>query len=619
MSETQIEAKRKVGLTVLSVIRMLVLPVLGIFVLQALCPFQQRFDESVYFEGTWYAALGIRFLWNYLILLPVYAVLYFLPFFKITSIVISSVVFLFGLAEHFVVLFRNAIIYPWDLDSIGLAANVSGTYNFSVTTEIILAAVLFLCMIGLSLLGRDPKFLWRIRILAIVSLLCFGSGYMQGFVMNRANQIDSGITFFYTTVNYNFENGVLLNFCYHLKFLVHIPPDGYNRTAVEQELASYDTSVHSLVPNGEKPDVIMIMSEGFSDLGVISEFSTSEPVMPFWDSLSGQSNCIQKTLLTSAFGGNTANSEFEVLTGMSLQFFTPGTYPYKHYIRNNVSSFASILGDKGYSVYAVHPFDLSGWNRLNVMPLLGFPVFEGEDVFTSPDRIRSYVSDMDAYEHIIHKYEEMKLDNPEKPIFEYLMTIQNHGGYASNESLSYKVSPVADKDYPEAEEYLSLLRISDDALSRLITYFEQVDRPTVIILFGDHQPNLGDGFQEYLKQQIDDQDANNALNRYKTELFVWANYDISDSELATMEDEMISNNYVTCFLSDIIGIDRTPFQAFEAEMHEKIPVLNASYILTTDGTMYNANSESIPPDLADWLEKYETFQHYGLYDGTENR
>lgn len=619
MSDNQTEQKRRVDLSALSVLCMLLLPALGTLVLQALCPYQQRFDESVYFSGTWFTAIGIRFFWNYLILFMIYAVLYVLPFFKVTSILLNIAVFLFGIAEHFVVLFRNSIIYPWDLDSMGLAANVSGTYDFKITSEMWIAFFLLLLMIGLSLYAKKPELPVWVRAIAVVLILISGSCYMNFFIMNRSNQIKSGIKFFYTQVNANYENGVLLTFCYHLQFLINTPPEGYDRTTVENELLSYDTSIDSVVPDGVKPDVILIMSEAFSDLNVISEFATNEPAMPFWDSLKGQDNCIQKTLLTSSFGGNTANSEFEFLTGMSLRFFTPGTYPYKHYVRNDVSSIASILGDNGYNVYSAHPFDLTGWNRKEVMPLLGFPVLDGEEAFFGATRYRTYISDQSAYEYLISNYESMKKNDPEKPVFEYLMTIQNHGGYAADVTLPYAIQPVTENDYPQAEQYLSLLRMTDEALAMLISYFEQVDHPTVIILYGDHQPNLLDDFQDYLKKSDDSDDPFAPLKKYETQLLVWANYDISQSELARMEDEMISNNYVSSYLSDIIGVDRTPLQAFEAEMHDAISVMNHNYLVTSDGDLLNLNTDTLPQEVELWLKKYENYQHYGLYDEKPNR
>ncbi len=621
MTEQTPEMKRSRLPVVLSVLRLLLLPCIGIIVLQCLAPYQQRFDESVYFNGHWFTALEERFFYNYLILLLVYAILYFLPFFRVSSIAMSLVVFLFGLAEHYVVLFRNMIIYPWDLDSIGLAANVSGTYDFAPTTEVFLALFLFLIMIGLSFVGKDPKLHWFIRTVAVLVVLVAGSFYFQFFVMNRSNQVKSGIGFYYTLVNYNFENGVLLNFCYHLQFLVHAEPEGYNREAVEVNLSSYSPTNESIVPDQVKPDVIMIMSEAFSDLRSISDFPTSEPVMPFYDSLSDDPNCIKKTLITSAFGGNTANSEFEVLTGMSIRFFSPGTYPYKHYIRNDVTSIASLLGDNGYQISAYHPFDLTGWNRNNVMPHLGFPSFVGEDVFDLPKRYRTYISDYSAFSQLISEYETKRAANPDQPIFEYLITIQNHGGYASKETLPFTVAPTLDKDYPQATQYLSLLRMSDEALSMLISYFEEVTRPTVIILYGDHQPNLADGFQDDLKTMASDagEDPYAPLSRYRTQLMVWANYDISASELASMEEEMISNNYVLPYLTDILGIERTPFLQFEMEMHDAIPVLTENYLITSDGTLFSGGDANLPPEIKNYLTTYEYYQYYVLHNAEENR
>lgn len=620
MTEQTPETKRSRLPVVLSVIRLLLLPCIGIIVLQCLAPYQQRFDESVYMNGHWFTALEDRFFYNYLILLLVYALLYFLPFFRVTSVAMSLIVFLFGLAEHYVILFRNTIIYPWDLDSIGLAANVSGTYDFTPTAEVYLAAFLLMIMLGLSFVGKDPKLHWFIRTVAVLVVVVAGSLYGQFFVMNRSNQVRSGISFYYTLVNYNYENGVLLNFCYHMQFLVHVEPVGYNREAVEVDLLTYDESRASIVPGQVKPDIIMIMSEAFSDLQTISSFPTSEPVMPFYDSLSGNPNCIKKTLITSAFGGNTANSEFEVLTGMSIRFFSPGTYPYKHYIRNDVTSIASLLGDNGYQISAYHPFDLTGWNRNNVMPHLGFPSFDGEDTFLLPIRYRTYISDYSAFTHLISEYEKKRVENPDQPIFEYLITIQNHGGYASDETLPFSIEPTLPKDYPQASQYLSLLRLSDEALSMLISYFEDVSRPTVIILYGDHQPNLGDGFQDDLKTMAGEagEDPYAPLSRYKTQLLVWANYDLSQSELALMEEEMISNNYVLPYLTDILGIERTPFLQFEAKMHETIPVLNENYLITSDGSIYNRSDPNLPPQVKDYLTTYEYYQYYVLHD-EENR
>jgi len=604
----------------LSVIRLLVLPAVGIILLQCLSAYKQNFDESVFFSGDWFQAIGIRFLWNYLLLLIPYLILYALPFFKVSSIVLNTAVFVFGIAEHYVILFRNSIIYPWDISGIPLAAQVSRTYDFVISKEVVLAVFLFAAMIILSLIGREPKFKIWLRAVIIAAVIIAGSLYMGLFVMSKTNQMKNNICFYYTLVNYNRENGVLLNFCYHLRFVIHEKPEGYSKAAATQELAGYTNTAVSVVADQEKPDVIMVMSEAYSDLRNVGDFETSEPVMPYWDSLSGN-HVIKKTLLTSAFGGNTANTEFELLTGMTLQFFPSGTYPYKQYIRREVTSVASILKDSGYETLSVHPFDLTGWNRKNVMPLLGFDSFVGKDAIKAITSYRSYVSDQSAYQYIIDQYEEHKAASPETPLFEYLISIQNHGGYSSSATLPYSVTSSTDTGsgtaYPQANQYLSLLRLSDDALKMLVSYFEKIDHPTVIVLFGDHLPNLTDGFIEDIKQSANQDDPQYVLAHYETKILVWANYDISDSDLAKIEEPYISSNYVSTYLSDIMGTKRTAFQQFLFEMHADIRALDENYIVGSDGTVYKSGDKNLPADIQTWLDKYRQFQYYELYDSVK--
>src|SRR5665647_2801193 len=163
---------------VLSVIRLLTLPAVGIILLQCLSAYQQKFDESIYFSPNWFTAIGLRFLWNYLILLIPYLIIYALPFFRVTSIILNTVIFVFGVSEHYVILFRNAIIYPWDLTSISLAAKVSGTYDFVISKEVVCAALMFAGMIVLSLIGKEPKFQIWLRAVIVAAVILAGSLYI---------------------------------------------------------------------------------------------------------------------------------------------------------------------------------------------------------------------------------------------------------------------------------------------------------------------------------------------------------------------------------------------------------------------------------------------------------
>jgi phosphoglycerol transferase MdoB-like AlkP superfamily enzyme len=598
---------------VISVLRLLVFPALGIIILQCLSSYNQRFDNSVYFNANWFTSIGVRFLWNYLLLLIPYLILYALPFFKITSILMHTIVLLFGLAEHYTILYRNTIIFPWDLSNLSLVAKVSGNYGFTATKEVWLAIILFAVMVALSFLGEERKIrIWtRVLMIFIVSVLTII--YMNVFVMNKQTQLRSNIRFYYTLVNYNTDNGVLLNFCYHFQFLYHKPPDGYSAKKAESILTLYDDATNSIAPQGEQPDVIMIMNEAFADLRNISDFETNYPVLEYWDSLSGD-NVIKKNLVTSEFGGNTANAEFEVLMSMNMKFFSAGMYPFKQFIRQKTESMASILQDNGYRTVAIHPFDKTGWNRQTVLPLIGFDQFIGEEEFDNVKEYRDFVSDFAAYDYLIDVYEEHKLTDPETPLFEYLISIQNHGGYKQMATFSVYVQTETETIYPEANQYLSLLRVSDLALKELITYFEGIAHPTVIIFYGDHLPGISDGFIDELKSAEDTSNPESAMSRYETKLLVWANYDISDSDLAKINETYISNNYVSTYVSDIIGIQRTPFQQFMLSLHDTIPAISKYYLTDSSGHVYYAGDPDIPSDIASSLYEYEILQYYMLHD-----
>ena len=127
--------------------------------------------------------------------------------------------------------------------------------------------------------------------------------------------------------------------------------------------------------NNEKmPNIIVIMDEAFSDLSVLGDLETNKDYMPFVHSLqNGADNTITGYLNVSVCGGNTADTEFEFLTGNTMAFLPAGSIPYQQYIKDTTPSLASYLKGLGYETYAQHPYNASGWNRETVYPLLGCP------------------------------------------------------------------------------------------------------------------------------------------------------------------------------------------------------------------------------------------------------
>jgi len=353
-----------------------------------------------------------------------------------------------------------------------------------------------------------------------------------------------------------------------------------------------------------RPNVIAIMCESFADLQAIGDFATNMPVTPFIDSMT--TDVIKGTAFVSTYGGGTANSEFEFLTGNSMAFLPTGSIPYQQFIDEKTGSLAWILKDFGYQTIAVHPFDASGWNRPSVYEDLGFDQFLSFDDFTDPLMLRSYVSDEASYDKLIELYE----TKPEgQPLFLFNVTMQNHGGYVprnDNFEAPIKLSGF-EASYPETEEYLSLANASDAALEDLVSYFAAQDEPTVIVFFGDHLPKLKDAFySDILDKDIASLTSEEMLAMYQTPFLVWANYDIPETNIDKM-----SLNYLSTLVLEMTGLPLPDYNVFLSDLFTSYPVVNSMAVISSDGTVYN-NTDAVPdPDL---LKRYAILSYNNLFD-----
>lgn len=597
-----------------SLIRVCLLPALAVAVLQTLSSFFQVLSQEIsrLVPYAWIPGLGWNFWANYLIMLLLYLILYFLPMFKVTSVVLSLVVFLFGLAEHHVIIFKDSIIYPWDIANIKMMSGIVGNYKFQLNQYVVIAAIIFCVMVFLCVWGKKVKIDWKKRLLGIL-ITAIVSIYFYSLFLNDVNaQYKCGFGYCpFVTISDNFNNGVLMTLAYHNTFNTMKPPDGYSEEAALDILSRVGEMPEPILSGGEKPDVIIILNESFSDLQSIADFETDTEVLPFFHSLTGD-NLVKKNIYFSTKGGGTSKSETEILTGYSMNFFPFGSYPYTQFFDSEVTGLPLYLTKMGYRAIAMHPFSPEGWNRNEVFPLMGFSEFYSIQDFGEAQKTRCFVSDEAAYEFLISKYEEHKANDPETPLFEYLITMQNHGGYDLKENLPEKVEILTEQDYPEGEQFVSLIRVSDQALEGLIGYFEEVEDPVVIVFFGDHQPNFSDGFSEYMSENLLVEALDPILPFYVVPLLVWANYDISESELSQSEIPCFGANYVSALLADIIGVEDAPFLTFLLDYYEKIPMINSLAIIDAQDNVYVNNGGKLPAEIGKLVKEYEILQYYYL-------
>lgn len=276
-------------------------------------------------------------------------------------------------------------------------------------------------------------------------------------------------------------NGMAVTFAMDLKFVAVDKPDGYSRQKAKELLDSYvgtDDNT-AITDKSDYPNIIVVMDEAFSDLSVLGGFDTNTDYMPFVHSLEkGNENTITGYLNTSVCGGNTADTEFEFLTGNTMAFLPVGSIPYQQYIKSTTPSLASYLKSIGYATYAQHPYYGSGWNRDTVYPLLGFDNLSFMQDYSNQRFVRKYISDETSFDRIIETYEN-KPDG--QPAFIFNVTMQNHGGYTDT-YYGFDNTVTADKLNNSAlDQYLSLIKMTDEDLKNLIEYFSNVDEKTIVV------------------------------------------------------------------------------------------------------------------------------------------
>lgn len=507
-----------------------------------------------------------------------------------------------GLANYYVLEFRSAPIMPWDILSIGTAASVANNFKYTLSKETVFVLIGFVILILLeSKATLELKKDWRIRtggVLASFALLWgFTAMLHQDSTVARFKLYDK----LFTPTVMSKRDGTAVAFLMELKYIVVEKPDGYNKEDAAALLASYDTG--DTESAAHTPNIIVIMNEAFSDLSVLGDFETNEDYMPFLHSLmqEGTSNTISGYLNVSVLGGNTANTEFEFLTGNTMAFLPQGSVAYQQYVKNNDYSIATYLKSKGYDTIAMHPYNASGWDRDKVYPLLGFDTFYSLKDWVNPVKIRKYVSDQSCYDKIIELYEQKDANTP---FFLFNVTMQNHSSYSEEYDNFHPDITVEGTSSKILPNYLSLIKLSDQALENLIEYFSQADEDTIIVFFGDHQPSnsVAAPVWKLNGRSGDSLTEEEEALRYKVPFIIWANYDI---EAASNVET--SANYLGGHVLRAAGLPLYDYRNYLSQLEGQYPVLTAI-------RAENAQGISTPvKDVKNTLQDYMTLQYYNIF------
>ena len=554
---------------------------------------------EIFNHNYWYIDIKYRLI-NCAILIALYRIVYIcLARHSIAILICNFAYMIYGIINYYLVMFRGKPLLPTDIYAVQTAMDVVGGYTFPISVmEIVdVLAVLALWYVFKKSTKQERKKRNGVKSI-ILNLLCVG--LVIGCVFNSNTYKNMTVSFWDSDILYFCKTYGMVAYYTKYQEKLHISkPQNYAEIASTSFIDKIPIAAKQEGINGTQPtNIIMIMNESYSDLKVFRDEFDGE-ITPFYDSL--EKNTIKGNLYVSVRGGGTCNTEFESLTGSSLVFFPPGATPYQTYIHKNINSIASYLQEMGYSIYGMHLASPTNWNRKNVYPLLGFPRLYSQNDFEDIETIRNLATDDENYKRIIDFYENKESEK----FFCYDVTIQNHGGYNRKDDLELTVDLSKYGYYPDAEIFLSLIRKSDEALENLINYFKEVEEPTMIIMYGDHQPTLSNDTESWL---FTNQDADELqLNRYITPFLIWTNYDITEEYI-----DKISVNYLSSLIMEKANLQMPIYNQFLMYMFEKYPVISTQGIIDSNDNFYRNYQEII--DGASDFSIYEKIQYNNVFD-----
>lgn len=511
--------------------------------------------------------------------------------------ILLGIAMVFGITNHYVMKFRSTPFVPWDIFSVRTATSVAENYDFTPDMRMVIVTLIFIAAMSLvRFLKKAPKIKLQVRLgtlLVSVLVTCLFVNTLQKEDFQTKHYL---YPFLFTPAYMTEVNGMAVTFAMNLAYVVVDKPQGYSAKDVQKTLESYEKTEDTKQDTQDLPNIIVIMDEAFSDLAVIGDIQTNEDYMPFMHEMQqGQKNTITGYAQVSVCGGNTANSEFEFLTGDTMAFLPSGSIAYQQYVKQDTPSLASYLKGLGYATYAQHPYYASGWDRERVYPLLGFEHMDFINDYTNVSYVRKYISDASDMQHIIETYEKKEAG---KPAFIFNVTMQNHGGY-TDVYPNFENDIQAQYNSDALNQYLSLIRKTDAALEDLVSYFSKADEKTVIVFFGDHQPSDAVANQIEMASGVDPSDMNSEQQkkRYQVPYLVWANYDIGEAS-----DQNTSLNYLSAQVLKAAGVPTSAYQNYLLELCNTYPVLSAA-----------GSTENVGADK-DALLTYRKLQYYNLFE-----
>lgn len=518
---------------------------------------------------TWALENSYVFFLNFLILLSLFMLLLSLigrP--RVSLWITSYMMLLIFTISRIKMSLKGEPLLPWDIFLGNEAANIREYFVMMSISEVLILSVIAVGFLLGPLFFSNKKVSIKARssvifLPLILFLLLYFEKPVSLLELGEVNNV-----FWDQSITYQ-RNGLQVGFLSTLQLIRIDPPEGYS----EQKISKIVQQLESAAPLPEKnPNMIIVMNEAFWDPTRLPNLTFSEDPLPFFRQL--QKNRTSGELMVPVFGGSTANTEFEILTGNSIDFLPPGSTPYSQYVHEPHPSLASIFRNEGYKAVAIHGYHNWFYRRDHVYRQFGFDRFVSQNFFENPEFRRQLISDREMSRQIILEHK-----NSDKPLFVFAVTMQNHGPYNAKHYPEDRVT--VEGNVPEDTKkvlntYSTGVKEADESLQLLVDYFEGSGEPTVIVFFGDHLPYLGGGYRTYTETNyLDDANPDNwskvdYQKMYTVPFVIWDNFSVpreveSTAEMGVgrEEDFYLNSSFLGSFLLDKYGLPQTPLARYQ--------------------------------------------------------
>lgn len=524
---------------------------------------------------------------------------------------------------------RDEPVFPRDFALLKEVGSAMESYDIQYpmsTIAVVLMATLALVVLGLFIgcrpfplaplrgwLGRLLGAAGSMGILVAMLLTVYASNDLyNSFRVSNAYYIPSVFN----------ELGFPYCFCHQFNTYPIDRPAGFDKATA----ASWETGDQP--GQGEDVHLIMVMNEAFSDLTDDPAFTYTEEndPLPNLHALQSDPHAVSGHVVVPGFAGGTANTEFDVLTGMQTNALSASTTSSFRVVNRDLDSVLRVFASDGYHTSFFHPGDDWFYNRENVYDWLGAE----ETVFVDEMENLTYrgrwVTDDYMAGFIEAKFEEAVAQG--ELLCNYTTTIQNHMSYTADKYGEGYVYPPVETDAQLTDDVRTMLEVyiegardADAMLGRLVDYFSQTDEPVVLAFWGDHLPYLGDNQLAYTQLgsevALPESERVNTVCSYETPYVIWANdaaaealdWESAVESLDLPETNRLSASFLGAALLELTGRgEENPWFTFLNQLRRELPVVQKKTYMTMDGTL----TPLITSDQLNMIDQWRQWSYYKL-------